>query len=177
MARTNTGPIRVDRLLTGLLIEDREDLRYDWGDDQPFRIGVGPGECDNAPLVDSKREDPRAGPAAWAIDADALRWWLQTAKPPRIVDVRSEAEFVQGHLPQAVWVPPGQLAEYLAGFSPEDCFVMVCRSGRRSAAVAAQLRGQGFARVFHLHGGLRGWGDSWGSQDPRQWSPWGQINE
>ena len=69
-----------------------------------------------------------------------------------IIDVRTPAEFAEGHLEGAVNhnVEDGTLAAALAGLDPAGEYVVYCRSGRRSAIAVAQMADAGFANVTDL---------------------------
>lgn len=74
-----------------------------------------------------------------------------------VVDVRSEAEWVEGHLPGARHIPLGHLAER-AGELPRDVpLVLHCQTGARSSIGASLLRSQGFDNVVNLTGGYGAW--------------------
>jgi phage shock protein E len=60
-----------------------------------------------------------------------------------IVDVRTPAEFAQGHVAGAVNVPVDELPARLGELGPERMVVVYCASGVRSARAAALLRGAG----------------------------------
>jgi rhodanese-related sulfurtransferase len=60
-----------------------------------------------------------------------------------VVDVRSPAEFAQGHVPGALNLPVDGLAGRLAELPAERMVVVYCASGARSARAAALLRGAG----------------------------------
>ncbi|MES1204642.1 MAG: rhodanese-like domain-containing protein [Pseudomonadota bacterium] len=75
----------------------------------------------------------------------------------RLVDVRSPREFAAAHLPGAVNIPVGDLAERLRELEPAETeIVLYCRSGMRSARAATLLRSHGFSRVHNL-GPMRAW--------------------
>lgn len=74
------------------------------------------------------------------------------------VDVRTEAEFRSGHLPGAVWVPLERIPEDKALAKLKNRpVVLYCESGARSALALKKLRQAGFARPYHLVGGLIEW--------------------
>ena len=52
----------------------------------------------------------------------------------QIVDVRENEEVATGMIPGALHVPMGQLGQRLSELSPTQSIIVVCRSGRRSAA-------------------------------------------
>jgi hydroxyacylglutathione hydrolase len=75
-----------------------------------------------------------------------------------VVDVRAQTEWDEGHLPGAVHIMLGYLAErageIVDGGKP---VVVQCRSGARSAIGASILQAKGAAEVSNLAGGIREW--------------------
>ena len=78
---------------------------------------------------------------------------------PTILDVRSRAEFVRGHVPGATHIPFWQLARRIASVpaSPNDSLVVYCGHGPRAWIAAAALRRHGFAKVSYLKGHMSRW--------------------
>jgi hydroxyacylglutathione hydrolase len=77
-----------------------------------------------------------------------------------VLDVRSDMEWNDGHVPGATHIPLGYLRDRLREL-PKDCgFVTQCMSGGRSAIAASILRSEGFERVSNLTGGLQAWKDA-----------------
>src|SRR4051812_6230461 len=85
------------------------------------------------------------------------------------LDVRSVAEFEEGHAPGAYNIPlldfvPGQglrpnpnfVVEVLAAFEPERPIVVACKAGGRSARAAAILVESGYSNVVDMRGGFYG---------------------
>ncbi len=77
----------------------------------------------------------------------------------RLVDVREPAEFTGdlGHIAGASLAPLSTVVAHAATWSRDEHYVVVCRSGRRSAAAARQLAALGFGRVLNLRGGMLAW--------------------
>ena len=79
----------------------------------------------------------------------------------RVVDVREDSEWQQGHIPDAIHVPLGKLGERMNELEPykgsDTPLVVVCRSGNRSAMAAVRLRKAGFEGVYNLEGGTMAW--------------------
>lgn len=78
----------------------------------------------------------------------------------KVLDVRQPHEFhgELGHLPGAVLAPRDSLnADALPGWDREHPVLVVCRSGRRAAAVCDLLVRAGFRTVFNLSGGMLAW--------------------
>lgn len=75
-----------------------------------------------------------------------------------ILDVRTEEEFSEGHIPGAILIPDYELAERAETELPnKDQLILVyCRSGRRSKAAAEMLVGMGYTNVKDF-GGIIDW--------------------
>ncbi|MDO8392702.1 MAG: rhodanese-like domain-containing protein [Actinomycetota bacterium] len=71
-----------------------------------------------------------------------------------IIDVRTPAEFAEGHLEGAVNadVQGGQFSAFLAGLDKGAAYVVYCRSGNRSAVAAQAMIDAGFTEVYDLGG-------------------------
>ena len=74
----------------------------------------------------------------------------------RVVDVREGWEYDAGHLAGALHVPLVEVGERLSEISAAASWIVVCRSGNRSARAAALLASQG-RDVVNLQGGLTSW--------------------
>lgn len=85
------------------------------------------------------------------------------------LDVRSVAEFVEGHVPGAYNIPlldfvPGKgllpnsnfLGEVMTNFKLSEKLVVGCKSGGRSARAAEILVESGFENVVDMRGGFYG---------------------
>ena len=92
---------------------------------------------------------PRAGSAP-AATSTQQRAWEAIAKGALLIDVRSEGEYAQEHLPGAVNIPVDALSGRLqeVGQDTARAIVVYCRSGARSAAAAGALRRSGYTRVI-----------------------------
>ena len=79
---------------------------------------------------------------------------ILTSKEVVLIDVRDVSEFTGqlGHIRGAQNVPLLSLHEVSRNWSMEDIYVLVCRSGRRSASAAEQLSKRGFPKVINLLG-------------------------
>lgn len=76
----------------------------------------------------------------------------------RIVDVRSAREWKEGHIPGALHIPLGKLAEQSEQLQNADRPILVhCQSGVRSAIACSLLRRLGFDRIMDLAGGFAAW--------------------
>ena len=74
-----------------------------------------------------------------------------------LLDVRTQEEFEQGHIPGAVCLPVEMIAADMPFLFGKDAEILLyCRSGRRSADAAKKLRDMGFTNVFDF-GGIIDW--------------------
>jgi rhodanese-related sulfurtransferase len=97
------------------------------------------------------------GPAR--LDVPDLRDLLDSTRPPRLIDVRSPAEFETVHIPGAYNVPLQTLREHrdeLAAHLEEDV-VLICRSGNRAGQAESVLAGSGLPNLHVLDGGMIAW--------------------
>jgi phage shock protein E len=78
------------------------------------------------------------------------REWLN--KGALVVDVRSEGEFQERHLPGAINIPLGRLGDEITRRAPdkEQAILLHCLSGTRSGMAKARLKQMGYRNVFNL---------------------------
>lgn len=74
-----------------------------------------------------------------------------------ILDVRTPAEYAEGHVPGAVNLPHDQVAERLAEVPRDKDVVLYCRSGRRAQVAADVLSSRGYERLSLLEGDMPAW--------------------
>ena len=99
-------------------------------------------------------EDPVLVERLQRITAGALSEQLEGPEPPMILDVRSEREWNERHLAQAVNVPLSQLAERIDTLPQDRPLVVHCASDYRSAIAASMILRDGRPEVAVLVGGL-----------------------
>ena len=75
----------------------------------------------------------------------------------RLLDVREDYEWDIVHLPEAELIPMGELPSRLSELDSTDEYVVMCRTGVRSAQMLALLTSAGITRVKNLKGGIRAW--------------------
>jgi rhodanese-related sulfurtransferase len=79
------------------------------------------------------------------------------------VDCREPNEFNLGHIPDAVFIPRGQLEQQIEARVARDQRVIIyCASGNRSALAADTMQQMGYTNVASLAGGFRGWAEAGG---------------
>jgi hydroxyacylglutathione hydrolase len=74
-----------------------------------------------------------------------------------IIDVRNPGEFDAGHIPGAVNLPLGRLAERLGDVPRDRPLVVHCQGGARASVAIGLLQARGFGEVGHLAGDFAQW--------------------
>jgi rhodanese-related sulfurtransferase len=96
-----------------------------------------------------------------AITSTELHDLLESSTPPRVVDVRTPAEFETAHINGSFNVPLDVLnqrgAEIAQQLDDDDDVVLVCRSGQRSAKAQVLLRERGLTTGRVLDKGIVDW--------------------
>lgn len=80
---------------------------------------------------------------------------LRANKDVAVIDVRNAAEWQEGHLPSAIHIPLGHLAERIAEVPADREVVVHCQGGGRSAIAASLLKKLGRDNVANLAGGYK----------------------
>jgi rhodanese-related sulfurtransferase len=79
----------------------------------------------------------------------------------RVIDVRTLAEWNDGHIEQAEHFPLSDiLADRFPRVKKEDALVMQCKSGYRSNIAASIMRQAGYKHVKSLAGGVFAWSNA-----------------
>lgn len=73
------------------------------------------------------------------------------------VDVRSESEWNEGHVPQAKHHYLGKLPDHVSTLKTDRPIVTQCQSGVRSAIAASILQAHGINDIINLDGGFAKW--------------------
>lgn len=79
---------------------------------------------------------------------------------PRVLDVRTDNEWREGHLPGARHIMGGYLPERLGEVPRDRPVVVMCGSGYRSTISASVLERAGFTDIANLTGGMKAWTDA-----------------
>jgi len=93
------------------------------------------------------------------LDVETLREWLAREDSPRLLDVRTPAEFGTAHIPGSYNVPLDLLKEHREELRRhlEDDVVLVCRSGNRAGQAESLLAEAGLPNLHVLDGGVMAW--------------------
>lgn len=96
-----------------------------------------------------------------AEDVDVAKFseLLATLDNPILLDVRSDGEWAEGHLPNASYIPfqSPDFTQQLAALDKNRPVLVYCASGGRSARAMNALNQAGQTEVYNLLGGIRAW--------------------
>ena len=96
------------------------------------------------------------------VDAATAQKLLAENKDIRVLDVRTPAEYAQGHIAGAVNVDfkAADFADKVDKLDKNTAYIVHCRSGKRSSGSLAILKDKGFGSIYHLNKGFNAWKDS-----------------
>jgi hydroxyacylglutathione hydrolase len=74
-----------------------------------------------------------------------------------VIDVRGQAEWEAGHIPDVPCIPLGYLTDRIDEIPADRPVVLHCQEGWRSGIGSSLLRARGLGNVVSLKGGIRAW--------------------
>ena len=105
--------------------------------------------CDNAKETSSTYEQ---------ITAEQAKSIMDTEKDYVIIDARTDEEFAEGHIENAILIPEYEITDRAEKELPnkEQLILVYCRSGRRSKIASDELVKLGYSNVKEF-GGIIDW--------------------
>ncbi len=93
------------------------------------------------------------------INVQEAKSMIDSNKDVLILDVRTESEFVQGHLAGAINIPHFDIEERYKELNVDKnkSIITICTMGGRSRLAAESLSKLGFTNVHNMIGGLNEW--------------------
>ncbi len=74
-----------------------------------------------------------------------------------VVDVRTPAEYVEGHVPRAINLPLQEIESWYQDLPKKKTLYLICNSGNRSTQAAEFLKEKGFKNLKNVKGGTKAW--------------------
>ena len=76
-----------------------------------------------------------------------------------VVDLRSEEQFLRGHILGAINIPEKELPNRLGILNKykSKSLVLICATGMASPKLSTQLKKEGFTQLYYLSGGMNLW--------------------
>ena len=92
-----------------------------------------------------------------AVTATAAADMIKETKDLQVIDVRTSAEYAEGHLAKAKLIPVQEIAQRLAEIDKSKPVLLYCRSGHRSGNALKILQSKGYTEAKHIEGGITAW--------------------
>lgn len=80
--------------------------------------------------------------------------WDKINNASVVIDVRTPAEFYQGHLDEAINIPLSEFSKGVLQYDKESAIVVYCRSGNRSGQAYKIMESIGYKNIYNA-GGLQ----------------------
>ena len=74
-----------------------------------------------------------------------------------LLDVRTDKEYEQGHVPGAVHIPFSEIGDRIKKLKKDKELVVFCQNGSRSIWAIKRLMGMGYKNLSNLKGGYNAW--------------------
>ena len=116
--------------------------------------------------MDKRKPDQRSNPAAIAAAAtsqdlslDEAEKLLNAGPAVEVLDVRTPAEFKDGHLSGArnIDVMDPDFMGQVSALARNKPYLVHCAMGSRSAKAVEAMQGLGFKTLYHMPDGMKGW--------------------
>ncbi|SHK43533.1 Rhodanese-related sulfurtransferase [Caminicella sporogenes DSM 14501] len=91
------------------------------------------------------------------ITAEEAKILISKNKDLTILDIRSEKEFLNGHIPRAALIPYNIVKKQYVHLDKNKKYLVYCKTGKKSEKIAKTLSNNGFPRVYVLIGGIEKW--------------------
>lgn len=126
----------------------------------PAATTAAAGSATTAPVsaAASSETGTQANGGVQLISPENARILLDENPAAVLIDVRTEEEYLAGHIPGSLLLPVEELADRLDELPPDKQTILVvyCRTGRRSAIAAQILLEAGYLAIYDL-GGIADW--------------------
>lgn len=99
------------------------------------------------------------GDAYTTLSTEAWKERLDATPDAWILDVRTPAEYAQGHIPGSTLIPHTEIERRAAELPADKAtpIFVYCRSGSRSAVASDALVELGYTNVINMDGGYPDW--------------------
>jgi rhodanese-related sulfurtransferase len=104
-------------------------------------------------VMNQRAASTKAFPAEISVD-EAYRLYTDGTF---LLDVRTQEEWNEYHVPGTTHIPLDQLPDRLAEVPADQPVVVICRSGNRSQQGRDILEKAGYGQVTSMAGGLKAW--------------------
>ncbi|MGB0154931.1 MAG: rhodanese-like domain-containing protein [Verrucomicrobiales bacterium] len=119
-------------------------------------------KTDSETSPEDAKSEATAGSESTEIKADELAEMLQARPGLVVIDIRTPAEFAEGHIEGAINIDflDAGFAEAIARIDTSAPTAFHCRSGGRSGQAKPVFEALPFAELYHFSGGSIAWSDA-----------------
>ena len=109
-------------------------------------------------ILDTRGENMEKEAIFKSVSMDEIGQIMNENEGYIILDVRTEEEFKEGHIPGAICIPNETIAGDVVNILPdkEQLILVYCRSGNRSKQAATKLQKLGYTNIVEF-GGIVDW--------------------
>ena len=120
--------------------------------------GCSSTDTASAPTVQGPSVAAEAPASPERVDANSFSTVVATPGVT-VIDVRTPAEFAQGHIEGAVNynVEGSDFGSQIASLDPAGTYAVYCRSGNRSQVAVGEMSQAGVNGIYELESGIVGW--------------------
>ena len=114
-------------------------------------VGCGNGEKTSIDVAETS--------SIRTVSQEEVLQQIEVGTAPLILDVRTEREYQEGHVPGAILIPHTALTDRLDEIvqHKDHGVVVYCKAGTRASFASKLLTDAGFKNVRHLDGDMSGW--------------------
>jgi phage shock protein E len=93
------------------------------------------------------------------LPQETLLKYLEDDRDMCILDVRSQREYEQGHVPKAIHMDYQKISTHADALEPHKRkdLIVYCEHGMRARMAITVLQRAGFTRIYHLQGDMVEW--------------------
>ena len=95
-------------------------------------------------------------PTFHQVEPAQVKVMISQSPRPFLLDVRTPAEYKQGHVSGAELIPLNELPAKMSRIPKDRDVICICESGSRSSVAARHLSSQGY-KVSNMRGGMSRW--------------------
>ena len=93
------------------------------------------------------------------LKGEELQKMIAAGEDLMLIDVRTEEEVAEGRIANTdnLDIRDPEFVDNIANYDREKTYVMICRSGGRSAQACMHMMDLGFKKIYNLEGGMLAW--------------------
>ncbi len=93
------------------------------------------------------------------VGVEEARRWLDSEKPPYLLDIRESYEAAVCQIKGSAFVPMGEIPNSLDALPKDRPILVYCHHGQRSLRITQFLRFKGFDTATSMAGGIQAWAE------------------